>query len=321
MACPAINLRNLLLSSQAGGSWTYNGFKAVYDGDPDNLAQFNGTPASPPEELAALAGDDPTVDPDGHTVGFYSLTYEVIDAGCTAENNVVLPLAESYFAGVGTLKSACNGDESVYQLFNLISNFGSLPVDTNGAWTQVGGTPNPHPGFYNPVDPTLATFDASTINHPSHQPAWRFRYSVAPDTVEGFEHYDCLQCEPDSADVRITYFISMNEDGCCPSSGLCYSFNVDDGVSIHAILLQAGSITNVNPPMDFPYVFPADREDFAQDLTNYLANNGGGSCEALPVPFQNSSIVYIDNPCVAPASACTVGTCETTITINAVGCR
>jgi hypothetical protein len=312
MACPFIYLRtDLLPNAQTGGFWTYNGYAEDFDGDKDNFMQFTDTPASEPEELGdPLVGDSPGIDPTGHSVGFYSFTYQLDDGDCRLLTNVVLPIVETFSAGQTVLKSSCAEDGSTYQLFDLVSNFGALDVATHGYWVQVAGTPNPHPGFYNPSDPTLATFDPSTINFPSDVPSWIFKYVVPQLAPEGFTNYGCTNCNSSTADVRIGYYI-VNNQSCCPGQEFCHVIDIQDGETIYAVWLTVGSITNVNAPMNFPYTLPADNADFLEDLNNFLINNGGGYATLNTEVSPGWTRIRVFNPCVAWDRVCRSSDCTT----------
>lgn len=318
MACPIVNLRtDLLYSAQDGGTWTYNGYSSTFDGDDDNLAQFVESPASAPEEFSTLAGDNPTFDPTGHTVGFYSLTYTLTDGGCSAENNIVIPIAQTYYAGIDRTKSTCNGDASIFNLFDLISDFGNeADVDDQGYWMQLNGTPNPHPGFYNPTDPTLATFDVSEINYPSDTFPLEFYYTTQEPAVAGFTQTRCPQCSADHSLVRLTYYTVVG--GCCDDSGNCYEAEVPDGTTFYLMLLNAGSVSNSSDAMNFPYTLPADNTAFEDDLNNYLTNNGGGT--ATVTAGVGSTTIAINNPCVGFNRVCLNEGCSSYISFTSGTC-
>jgi len=309
MACPVINLRSdLLLNADAGGTWTYNGYSATFDGDDDNLAQFVGSPASPPEETASLIGDDPTLDPTGHTVGFYSFTYSLVSGGCSADNNIVLPIMATYTAGDDVSKTICQDDRSIFNLFDLIDDFGANGVDTGGSWEQLNGTPNPHPGFSNNVDPTLATFDVSEIDWPNDTFPIHFYYTTQEPGVAGFTRTRCPQCSSDHSSVYIT----MTGTSCCTASTYCYQGTVLDGTTIYKITYLDGSfIDNTSDAMNFPYTLPGDNATFEADLNSYLTNNGGGTCTIIasdPAPTYNT--VYVDIPCKRLDALCTTSDCS-----------
>lgn len=320
MACPAINLRSaLLFNADTGGSWTYNGYSSTFDGDDDNLAQFVGIPASPPEETGGpLVGDNPLIDPSGHTTGFYSFTYSLVDGGCSVDNNVVMPIVETYFAGQDTSFGICTDNNSTYQFFDLISDFGSLTVDTLGTWSQIGGTPNPHPGFNNNVDPTLVTFDASDINHPNDTFPLVFQYTTQTPSTPGFWNPRCPQCQADTSTISIT----MSSPDCCTGATQCYEGSVPDGTTIHKVLNTGFTfIDSSDMAMNFPYTLPADNAAFEADLNNYLINNGGGSVTVTAgSPGPGFNRVEINNPCIPVVGVCTILSCETYIAFTGSTC-
>lgn len=315
MACPTVNLlTDLLINADGGGTWTYNGYAASYDGDPDNLAQFVDIPASPPEELGALAGEDPSVDPTGHTVGFYSLTYDLSSGGCTATNNIVLPILETYYAGQDVTKAICSDDTSLFNLFDLISDFGNLSVDTQGTWEQLNGTPNPHPGFTNPVDPQDATFDVSYIDYPNDTFPLQFMYTTREPAAEGFTRSRCIDCAADTSIVSIT----MTSTTCCPDLGLCYEADIPDLSNIYTFTLNTGILNNADEGMNFPYTLPADNSGLETDLNNYLTNNGGGT--ATITAGVGVSTILIQNACIGFRSACHNEACSSSTTFELTTC-
>lgn len=318
MACPTVNIRTeLLYYAQAGGTWTYNGYSETFDGDHDNLAQFSDTPASPPEEFSSLTGDNPTFDPTNHTPGYYSLTYSLSDDGCTAENNIVIPIVETAYAGVDITKSACNGDGSVYRLFDLVSNFGDLPVATTGTWHQTNGTPNPHPGFYNGgANPEVALFDTTTISYPGDTFPLKFTYILPDPVVEGFTQARCYTCTGDQANVNVTYYTVIGS--CCPDSETCYQAVIPDGSVSYLILRNVGSITNSNLPMDFPYSFPAENDDFIEHLNDFLINNGGGHATIQALGGNNTVSIY--GACVGFDRVCLNEGCSSFILFTEIDC-
>jgi hypothetical protein len=322
MACPVVPLRTqLLYYAQEGGEWTYNGFSTTFDGDRDNLVQFNDTPTSEPEEFGdPLVGDDPTVDPTGHDVGFYSLTYTITDGGCEVENNIVLPIMETYYAGVDVVKSSCPEDQSTYNLYTLVSEFEApSTVDDQGYWVQLNGTPNPHPGFFDgDGDPTLATFDPTFINYPSDGFPLEFYYTTQEPNLTGFDRTRCAGCAADHSLVRFTFYTVSDEGGCCPDQLNCYTLVVPDGTAIYSFNKTVGSLSDADLGMDFPYTLPGDLTGLLNDVQEYLSHNGGGTISAVDTGV--TTTITITAPCVGFTQACTADPCSTNIAITESAC-
>lgn len=217
MGCTT-NLRTNHLSSTAstGGTWTYNGAILIsgsanpYDGNPDNVTQFStsaDTIPSPPGEFPSAGatvsgGDNPSFDSTGHTVAYYSFTYELTSGSCTVENNIVIPLIDAPDAGADDTHNECPTADWSINLWDMIDD-GS--ASSTGTWTQIAGTPNPHPGFDDGgADPTTATFDFDLMNWPADTFPLKFQFTTTADIPSGYTlPSGCSDCSSDSSVATI----------------------------------------------------------------------------------------------------------------------
>jgi hypothetical protein len=212
------NLRtDYLQNASTGGTWTYNGAILItgsanpYDGDVDNTTQFStsaDTIPSPPGELPAAGnpvtgGDNPSIDSTGHTVAYYSFTYEVTSGSCTGTTNIVMPLIDAANAGDDATHNEC---ETATWSINLWDQVDDGDTATIGMWTQIAGFPNPHPGFDDgEADPTTATFDFNQMNYPSDTFPMKFTFTTNADVPTGYTLAgDCASCLTDSATVTVS---------------------------------------------------------------------------------------------------------------------
>lgn len=315
MACTINFLDDVFIDASAGGTLTYNGAILIegsanpYDGDESNTAQFTASVdviTSPPGELPAPGNPvvGATLNPSNHTPAYYSFTYEVTSGSCTATSNQVIPLVAEAYAGQNVVVPVqCTTPTLTLNLFNLISQNGVLDVNTGGTWSQISGTPSPHPGFTQLGDETTAEFDMSTINYPSDLMPLGFLYTTSVELPAGYTVFpgDCSNCQDDSAVVLIS--VSDKTGVCCPDPDKCYTGVVADGTTIWTIALTDGSFqtnttpTNPNLYFTFGYTLPAENQDFEDALNAWLSNNGGGTATITPTGGGANTIV-INNPCV-----------------------
>jgi hypothetical protein len=326
MAC-SINLRTHLLNgASTGGTWTYNGYSASFDGDEDNLAQFGASGSNPPEELPTagldLVGDDPTLDANNHDVGFYSFTYALNTGTCSMSINKVLPIVEGPDNGGRNAEIIhCPDLDHLVPLWHYVTNGYNTEVDETGTWTQFGGNPNPHPGFFDGGgDPTAATFDLAQVNYPWEDFPFGFQYTL-PDPVppEGYEIYNnCNSCLHQLGLVSVGL---NNQYECCTGVGFTYTTLISNETIIYGFELEDSQYLNnfqpdnPNPYMNFPYTVPFDNAQLTADLTNWLQNNGGGWGSSTPATPPWNTLRIID-PCVEFVNVCLDEGCTSTIPIN-----
>lgn len=342
MAC-IINLRDDLLTSsaQSGGTWTYNGAILItgsanpYDGNPDNVTQFTtsaDTISNPPEELATIntSGDNPSLDSTGHTKAYYSLTYTLTSGSCTSANNVVLPIIEGpcfpYSSGP-TINLCTSQTRLVLDLYSILSTVPSStassytckPIPTNGTWTQVQGTPNPHPGFViDSTDPSQATFDTDAITYPSDNMPLVFRYTIPEASLTGFTTYDCDECKEMYRDITINV---SNSYGCCTTLEQKYYFSIpnDGTVTVYDVVFADGSKLSTS---SYAYYWTSsgytagNMWKLNSDILSHLANGTSGKgyiAQGNTTTGADPYIIEILGACQAPTVLWTAVDGSTTI--------
>jgi len=301
-------------------TWTYNGFILItgsanpYDGDADNLTQFitsADTPANPPEEFPTKGNSFPTENPEvdftGHTAGYYSLSLTIRDStlSCSTTNNIVLPLVEGPNPGVSVEGyPVCTTEDNIINVFDLISIGGTNGTRDDGSWTQVGGTPNPHPGFYDGgTDPTLATFDWSQVNYPHDSGPFIFEYESAVDIPTGFKFpkVACSNCLSETSTVTF----SQSNTGYCCGNPFCYRyFMTYSTTSENLVAMRVYNWPDVITFATDPYFTQGNYDvetqmaTFVDDLNNWFANHNGGV--ATYTDTGTTMLVYVQDACYHP---------------------
>jgi hypothetical protein len=319
MAC-SINLRTHLLNgASTEGTWTYNGYSASFDGNEDNLAQFGASGSNPPEELPTagqdLSGDNPAFDSESHDTGYYSFTYSITSDTCSTDINRVLPVVDGPDNGIPqTEVFYCDELTATISLWEILTQAGALEVDTDGYWIQIQGGPNPHSGFYTGGnDPTLATFDLSSVNYPWDDFPFMFQYILpAPTAPNPYTLYNCDECLNSLGLVIIQI---SNEYDCCTGVGRTFTELISNETMIFGFELEGGSFLNnfvpdnPNPHMNFPYSIPADNAQLTADLTDWLQANGGGFASMTPATPPWNTLRIID-PCIPLTHICLNEGCD-----------
>ena len=288
MAC-SINLRtDLLQNAEPGGTWTYNGAIFIsgsanpYDGNPDNITQFTTSADSvtPPDGMFPLTGDNPLITPNRNTGrAYFSLTYTVTSGSCTVSNNVVLPIQQKGCYPIE--QNALNfGVSKITQItINLAPPRSSQPISltgivnypkvgdfsgnnynnnnlgrcdlsgTTGTWTQIMGSPNPHPGFS--IDNNgIAWFDPFLFNYPSDSSPIIFKHTFTQNPVSGFNLSNCPECQSDS--VEIIFNISDTYSESTEALSKAYQFDIPTSTNIiYDVVDVTGKKMSNDPSMGF----------------------------------------------------------------------
>lgn len=165
-----VNIRSQLLPNSApGGTWTLDGFNTTGIGDPytGGGSTFN------------LSGDDPLIDANGATPGYYFFLY---DDGCNPPQLAVLNITTGADAGDSIEVDWCIGSQA-YDLDSYVTG------DTGGVWSL---SPDSDP-IGVPVEFVLPTGDIETLsdNTPG---TWIFLYTVTSPPPDGFTQQNCESC-------------------------------------------------------------------------------------------------------------------------------
>lgn len=207
---------SLLTNSLTGGVWTYNGYNQTSDQGP-----FNETPGSIPEEFSTtLTGDNPTVESEDHSTGFYSLTYTFTDSqtGCSASVDVILPIFEGSDNGADANQTTCTSSDSVYNLFEMISGGDGLGspvtntnVDTNGSWSF-----SPTGSFFSSPTTQTAVFDMSLVTSAGTYTATYTLPSTTGNSSYTTALSGCDNC--DGSSVAVTFTVNAAGNAGTPSN-------------------------------------------------------------------------------------------------------
>lgn len=119
-----------------GGYWVYNGYSTSSKTGP-----FTDTPASPlfPGISAGDPlglGDNPVVDDENKTTGYYSFTYNYIGGSNTCTIQIV---DDSICAGIDTSLTVTDSDATAYDLDTLVQNASCPSVCPSGVWNDLDG--------------------------------------------------------------------------------------------------------------------------------------------------------------------------------------
>ena len=182
MACPPINLHELLVGEDFGGRWRYNGFVSEstgYDSNPNNISQFVETPTVLPPGIPSIGvyqplGQQFVLDFAGTDPGFYSFSYR--HGGC-----VPPPVTHTVLQVINT---ANTGTAITPNHEECVPGFGSNPTydlnlsldgsqDAGGFWYFFPSNPGSEASIN-----FSAAFETITVNSATPTGTWRFAYVI-----------------------------------------------------------------------------------------------------------------------------------------------
>ncbi len=190
MSCE-INLRTDGLSgADAGGTWVWNGFNASSDEGPFST----GSGTNP----GALSGDNPAIDFDGFTPGYYAFTYSGGEGDCGDEVTIVIAVVSSPNAGCSDTVTYCtgNGGSAVNLLTLKNTECGESITSTNLTieWDDSSDDPG---AAYNA--------GAGTLDIEDLEPGtYVFTYTKVAVPPDGYTLDNCPNCEASVATLTIT---------------------------------------------------------------------------------------------------------------------
>lgn len=291
-------------------SYIYNGYVILYDDDPDNLAQFIDVPANPPGELPAPGNPiiGTTVDPDGHTAGYYSITRRVTDGGDTDDENYVMNIQEQPDAGTSFFSNKCVSDDT----FNLYTEW------------NVFSPPSPVGSWDNQIDVNnYAGYDGVTLNDITDD---TFTPGTAGTGTYDFVYVEEASSSPSCIDCRQETTLQIIVDrSCCTGEDFCYEVTLDFSTDrVHGFTLDSGTLdsTTASAWFNFPYTLSSSQDvaNLSVDLNNWLVNHGGGT-GVVSGDTNGNGTITINNPCNVWTNVCTASLCGSSIAFSTITCK
>ena len=169
MACRIINLRSQMPGSDAGGAWSYLGYNISFPGAPGGGGSSVGT----------LTGDNPAVDFQGFTPGYYHFRYTV-GGECEEQEDLIIHVQDRGSAGTGSNAVYCVTATNTVTLSTLLSG-----QSIGGQWILNSNSPNNPGSAFNAGAGTLNLALINTVGN------YIFDYIV---NVQGDSNFDVNNC-------------------------------------------------------------------------------------------------------------------------------
>lgn len=141
-----LSLRNRMIGSSPGGTWSYDGYSTTPGGTPG----AGGTDIS-----SILNGDNPTITPFNWVQGFYHITYTIDQPGCEPQSATLIVQVLPQFSCSSLTNEQETYCEGETEIINLYSIFGQ----TQGFYCEINSIESTGPEIIDEADISSSTVD------------------------------------------------------------------------------------------------------------------------------------------------------------------